>query len=226
MVRKYFTGIVMALLALVMVVGCDTTAKEGTPVPKQETTTVKVTPPEKASEKSKLPTTPSPTAKKNDQCVHTTAGWFTEAKDTGILMAGMDELSNVRIGRHECFDRIVFDVDTADRVGFRAQYVPVAKNGATGNDVSVAGSAVLDVTVDAWAKKYALGLGGPDGAITNNDGIIFDSTDWKALRQVRFVMTYEGHTQFAVGVDSESPFEIYHLPREDGKMRVVIDIKH
>src|SRR5690242_9959449 len=65
----------------------------------------------------------------------------------------------VRIGRHDCYDRIVFDVDGPAPVGYTVSYVPVVYSDAKGDPLPVPGGATLEVVVRA-VERGADG-GGP-----------------------------------------------------------------
>ncbi|MGQ4819442.1 AMIN-like domain-containing (lipo)protein, partial [Enterococcus faecium] len=52
-------------------------------------------------------------------------------------------VTDVRVGRYEGFDRVVFEVDGVGLPGWDARYVPEARSAGSGSPVDVAGDAVL-----------------------------------------------------------------------------------
>ena len=145
-------------------------------------------------------------------CDQAVAGW-TDVHDGGnSLVSG--KITDVHTGRHDCYDRVVFDISSAEDVGYSAAYVPVVRMDASGKPVEVAGGAFIQLSIDAWVGEPVPADFGP-------------VTDWKSLRQVKSAGSFEGITRYGIGVDHKVPFNVYRLPGTDGKsMRVVVDIAH
>ncbi len=134
--------------------------------------------------------------------------WNTDTKIRGTgLVQG--ELFDVRPGQHECWDRIVFDINTTEYVGFKIGYVPVVTRDGSGFEVPVAGSAALQLTINAWAPVLF-------------DGYSY-TADWGALREVKYAGSFEGVTTFAIGTNGARPFAVSHWLEGD-TMHVIIDI--
>jgi hypothetical protein len=152
-----------------------------------------------------------------------TRTWGTGTKQSAPYTTA--ELYNVRAGRHACYDRVVFDVNGADPVGYSVSYVRKVLADGSGQPVPVAGGAALEVIVHApdffaapgghqpWREPWRVGqaLAGP--------------TRWPALKEVRFAGSFEGQTTFAAGVRARLPFRVFTL-NSDGTRRVIIDIAH
>lgn len=134
--------------------------------------------------------------------------WNTSSKERGVGLV-MGQLFDVRPGQHECWDRIVFDLDTTDYVGFEIGYVPVVTQDGSGFEVPVAGSAALQLTIDAWAPELFAGYG--------------YNANWGALREIKYAGSFEGVTTFAIGVTGVLPFAVSHW-QEGDTMHVIIDI--
>lgn len=62
--------------------------------------------------------------------------------------ASATPLGNVRTGRHECFDRVVFDFDGSAN-GYRVEYVSELRSDGEGRRPSVAGNAIVRVVLKA-----------------------------------------------------------------------------
>lgn len=158
---------------------------------------------------------PTTTAASN-VCKETYGHWNTMGDSTDSLMVRGD-VYMVRTGQHECFDRIVIDVDTRREVGYHARYVDVVEHTGSGFRVPVAGEAALELVVDA---PFALSL---------HDDMPEDFTttpDWKTLREVKFAGSFEGLTKLAIGVDSKVKFGVFHHTDTNGETHVVVDLVH
>lgn len=133
-----------------------------------------------------------------------------------------------RVGRHACYDRVVFDINGPQAVGLAARYVPVVLVDPTGTPVPVAGRAVLQVTVRApilgvdsqghqpWRKAPTVGQSLVSAS---------DISGWRSLRAVTFAGSFEGQTNVAVGVREKLPFRVL-MTSERGYRHVVLDIAH
>jgi hypothetical protein len=151
------------------------------------------------------------------------ATWGTSLKESAPYTAA--ELYGVRSGRHDCYDRVVFDVNGADMVGYHVRYVESVHADGSGESIPVAGDAALEVIVHApdfasassghqsWRDPWKVGE------------TLLDPRGWRALDAVKFAGSFEGQTTFAVGVDARVPFRVHTLP--DGALtHIVLDIAH
>jgi hypothetical protein len=133
----------------------------------------------------------------------------------------------VRVGQHDCYDRVVFDVNGPAAVGYSVRYVDVVREDGSGTQRPVAGAAALEVVVHA----PALGL--------DNHGYVGKSlakpgedlytaaqlAGWRSLKQVRYAGSFEGQTTIAVGVRARLPFRVFTLPDTRSQIvRVVLDV--
>ena len=84
-------------------------------------------------------------------------GWGSGPKTGGVVMSG-DHLVDVRTGRHDCYDRIVFEVPGGGRVGYHVQYVDRFYADPSGQYIPVAGGAILDIAVGAWSYDLDAGV--------------------------------------------------------------------
>ena len=154
-----------------------------------------------------------------------TAAWNTAPDDGGFALSPA-ELTDVRVGRHACYDRVVFDVDGSDPVGFTASYVPVVQADGSGQEVPVEGDAALQVVIRA---PY-LGTHDPeawDDMPRAGDDLVAASqlSGWNALRGVVFAGTFEGQSTLAVGIQEKRAFRVWTLDSPD-RQRVILDIAH
>lgn len=154
-------------------------------------------------------------------------GWGTNTKSGSAAMSP-SPLYLTRVGRHACYDRVVFDINGSEAVGFVARYVPVVTADGSGEPVPVTGRAVLEVVVRAP-------IHGADnqghqpwrGAPTVGEDLVgpAEISGWSSLRAVTFAGSFEGQTTLAVGVRERRPFRVW-VSSEPGYRHVVLDIAH
>ena len=141
-----------------------------------------------------------------------------------------DPLYVVRVGQHECFDRIVMDVNGAADVGYLVKYVPVVSADGSGQPFPVAGKAALQVVLHAPAQGSDDTGHQPGKILANAGDRLYPASklaDWQSLREIRFAGSFEGYSTVAVGVRDKLPFRVStELDKTDEVRHVVIDIAH
>jgi hypothetical protein len=147
---------------------------------------------------------------------------------SGSLAMSQSPLYLTRVGRHDCFDRVVFDVNGSQAVGFVARYVPVVLADGSGKSVPVKGRAALEVIVRA--PIYGTDDSGHQPSRpspTVGESLITPPaiSGWPSLRAVRFAGSFEGQTTVAVGVRERLPFRAF-VTRDGAYQHVVLDIAH
>lgn len=136
-------------------------------------------------------------------------------------------LTDVRAGRHACFDRVVIDLrGPAERApSYDVRYVPAVSEQGSGAPVPLRGGAALQVIVrvpahDEWYRPtYAPG----DAAD------VVDVTGFETVRQVAWAGSFEGQTVLGIGTRAHLPFRTFVLlgdPGSDRAGRLVIDVGH
>jgi hypothetical protein len=137
--------------------------------------------------------------------------------DTGDASADARvTVSDIRIGAHDGFDRVVFEVGGTGSPGWDVRYVDVAAAQGTGDPVDVAGDAVLQVTLTGVGYPYDTGVEEyARGSSTGADTTVVTEVVWDA--------TYEGTSLAFLGTTAQYPFRVYSLT---GPTRVVVDIAH
>ncbi|HZC54159.1 MAG TPA: hypothetical protein VE441_16910 [Mycobacterium sp.] len=134
----------------------------------------------------------------------------------------------VRVGRHACFDRVVFDLNGGAAVGYTAGYVPVVKADPSATPVPVAGRAALQVVIRG--PIYGTDSQGHQpwrGAPAVGAHLVAPATlaGWPALTEVTFAGSFEGQTTIAIGVRDKRPFRVW-VSSEHNYQHVVVDIAH
>ncbi|MGY1740796.1 MULTISPECIES: AMIN-like domain-containing (lipo)protein [unclassified Blastococcus] len=124
-------------------------------------------------------------------------------------------VSDIRTGRHDGFDRVVFEVGGAGLPGWDVRYVDDPASQGSGDPVDVAGDAVLQVTITGAGYPYDTGVeefSGPDPLPGSGTAVV---------TEVAFDATFEGTTVAFVGTTARSPFRVYLL---EGPARVVVEV--
>lgn len=121
-------------------------------------------------------------------------------------------VTDVRVGSHATFDRVVFDLEGAGTPGWFADYTKSPAQQGSGHPVAVAGDAALNINIDGTA--YPFELDQPDPQIGTVEGA-------GKVVEVVSAGTFEGHSQFIIGLQSELPYSVQVL---EDPQRVVVDI--
>ena len=126
-------------------------------------------------------------------------------------------VSDIRVGRHDGFDRVVLEVGGEGAPGWDVRYVDQASSQGSGDAVEVAGDAVLQVTVTGAGYPYDTGV--EEFAIADR----VSAPDTEAVTEVAFDGTYEGTSVAFVGTQARAPFRVYLL---EGPTRLVLEVAH
>ncbi len=126
-------------------------------------------------------------------------------------------VTDVRVGHHDGFDRVVFELGGTGTPGWRVEYVDQPIDDGKGDVVAVDGDAYLQVMIsgsgypmDTGVEEYA----GPNPVRAGDDG---------EVEEVLLRGVFEGYTQAFVGVDDEQrPFRVFSL---EDPTRVVVDVR-
>ena len=132
-----------------------------------------------------------------------------------------DPLVAARTGRHDCFDRVVFEF-TGPADGFRVEYVPEVRTDGQGSRLPVAGGAVLRVRLEANVFDQ---LGHLHYDRRPGDHVA-DVRRYRTLRDLVYGGCFEGRTTFGVGVRARLPFRVFTLPGPGSHSRIVLDVAH
>ncbi|MFJ8109073.1 hypothetical protein [Streptomyces sp. NPDC096132] len=148
-------------------------------------------------------------------------GWGSLAKTNWSMTSG-EYITNARTGRHDCYDRFVVDVPGADaaELGYTVHYVDQLIQDPSGVPIPVGGGAILEVIVrapgynpDTGAPTY------PGRAGQALPGV--NLTGYRTFRDAKYAGSFEGQSQFGLGVRARLPFRVLQL---DGHL--VVDVAH
>jgi hypothetical protein len=123
---------------------------------------------------------------------------------------------DIRVGAHDGFDRVVFEVGGIGTPGWDVRYVAAARSQGSGDPVDVAGDAVLQVTLTGAGYPYETGVEEYTGPSLKADGT-------SAVTEVVYDATYEGTSTAFVGTRAKNPFRVYAL---QSPTRIVLEVAH
>ena len=130
-------------------------------------------------------------------------------------------LTNVRAGRHTCFDRLVLDF-RGDTDGYRVEYVSAVHQDGSGEVVPLRGGAKLRVIAEAPAYDHN---GNPTYTPANRRELV-NVAGFTTFRQVAWAGSFEGQTTIGLGVRARLPFRVFTLDGPGSGSRLVIDVAH
>ena len=151
--------------------------------------------------------------------------WGSLAKSSPDMTRG--PIVGARVGKHDCFDRLVIDLGGKPAPGYFAQYIDGFYNQDTGERVPVAGGAILKVRVlapghDAYYRPTVPWRFGTH-IVTPEQ---FSASGFPTFRDLVYGATYEGETDFVLGVRARLPFRVFKLDGPGGGSRLVVDVAH
>jgi hypothetical protein len=143
--------------------------------------------------------------------------WGSQLK-TATTTTALPELTNIRAGRHNCYDRLVFDVRGGNVTGYSVQYVTVmARPGEGQVVVPLRGGAKLSVTAHVPAYDDV----GQSTYRPANRAELVNVTGYRTFRQVAWAGSFEGESTVGLGTRARLPFRVFTLPGH-----LVVDVAH
>ena len=130
-------------------------------------------------------------------------------------------VTNVRTGQHLCFDRMVVDLNGPVR-GYAVQYVSQVVQDGSGFAVPVRGGARLQVRVNAPSYD----ANGNSTFSPANPAELANVAGYQTFRQVASAGSFEGYSNFGLGVRARLPFRVFALDGPGNGSRLVIDVAH
>ncbi len=156
--------------------------------------------------------------------------WGSLAKQGTLAGTGPSLLTNVRAGRHECYDRLVLDLRSEGTArpatGWRAQYVAQVPLGETGRPLPMRGGAFITIRFTGYGYDPMTGV--PTYAPANVRELV-DVSGYRTFRKVALADDFEGVVVIGLGVRARLPFRVFTLvgsPTSPSGARLVIDVAH
>jgi hypothetical protein len=146
-------------------------------------------------------------------------GWGSGAKSHAPTSTR--QLTNVRAGRHACYDRVVLDLN-GRAPGYAVAYVAAVHADGSGALVPLRGGARLQVVLLAPSYDSA----GHNTYRPANRRELVDVSGYRTLRQLAWAGSFEGQTTIGVGVRARLPFRVFTLAGPGSGSRLVIDVAH
>ena len=146
--------------------------------------------------------------------------WGSLTKAGGVETA--PNLTGVRAGRHDCYDRLVLDLRGGSSAGFHVSYVDAVYTDASGVLVPLRGGARLQIVVHASSYD----VNGHPTYIPANPSELANVSGYRTFRQVAYVGSFEGQTTVGLGVRARLPFRAFTLAGPVGGSRLVVDVAH
>ena len=156
--------------------------------------------------------------------------WTTDPQ-VAVTPPLIHELVYARVGRHECYDRIVFDVNGIVEgpgvVGYDVSYVPEeVTSDPRGEPIPTAGPAALRIVVRAPSEDVDGHQPWRPRAQVGDDLVPADQMrDWGTFTQVTLAGSFEGQSTIAVGLSARLPFRVGAF-EDDGGSHVYVDVAH
>lgn len=144
--------------------------------------------------------------------------WGSLAKSGGASTSA--PVTDVRAGRHDCYDRIVVDV-AGGPAGYTVGYVAAVHAQGSGAVLPLRGGAFLQIDLQAPASNN----GGPTYTPANPRELV-DVAGYRTFRQAAWGGSYEGYTTVGLGVRARLPFRVLTLDGPGTATRLVIDVAH
>lgn len=126
------------------------------------------------------------------------------------------DMVGLRAGRHDCYDRLVFDFNGSPE-GYWVSYMDQVTEDGSGAPIPLRGGARLAVLVYAPAYDESFQ---PTYTYANRAELV-NVNGYQTFRQVAWAGSWEGTTTVGLGVRARLPFRVHTLPG-----RIVIDVAH
>ena len=161
----------------------------------------------------------------------TTAASASAAPYCGIVWGSLTKsgsveaapnLTGVRAGRHDCYDRLVLDLRGGSSAGFHVSYVDAVYTDASGALVPLRGGARLQIVVHASSYD----VNGQRTYTPANPSELANVAGYQTFRQVAYAGSFEGQTTLGLGVRARLPVRAFVLAGPGDGSRLVVDVAH
>jgi hypothetical protein len=146
--------------------------------------------------------------------------WGSGAKAAGALSQA--PLLTTRTGRHDCYDRVVFEFD-GRATGYRAAY---AEAYTQGEGLALSPYTAGDVVIQLVLLNPAYSATGASSYPYRAGDHVANVLRYRTLRDVVYGGSFEGYTTFAIGVRARLPMRVFTLAGPGTHSRIVLDVAH
>jgi hypothetical protein len=140
--------------------------------------------------------------------------WGSGPRDRALMV--QNRLQDARVGKHACFDRLVFDLGVGRAPGYHVSYVPAFRTQGSGMLVPTAGRAKLLVNVRAPAAA----------SFSSSNRHLVSVAGFAEFRQVAGLGSFEGITSIGLGLAATAPFRVLEFRNASNHVELVIDVAH
>jgi hypothetical protein len=165
---------------------------------------------------SAAPRTASATTTTTTSCPR---GWGSLPEANSRMV--QSPITNVRTGRHACYDRLVVDL-RGRAPGYDVRYVSTVRQDGSGFAVPLRGGAKLQIVVRAPSYDTS----GQSTYNPANRRELSNVSGYSTFRQVAFAGSFEGQTTIGLGVRARLPFRVFTLAGPGTSSRLVVDVAH
>jgi len=208
-------GIVSVLVLAMAACSDDAEPTSPSTTAASASSTAPATPSGSASSSASGPATSSTTTDPDEEPL---TGFDLDEKDGGGFPDLGDDIGpgeGVRVGRHEGYDRVVFDFTGTGTPTYRVRYVDTPVADGSGDTVSVDGDAYLEVLVTTVSIPGAGQERPADSSAADLEGTVVAEAN-------AIFGGFEGYGQTFIGVrDTQRPFRV---SVESAPTRLVVDI--
>jgi hypothetical protein len=145
--------------------------------------------------------------------------WGSLAKTAGPSTSPTSYLTNIRTGQHDCYDRMVLDLNGTTAAGYDVRYVSNVYADASGQLIPLSGGAKLQIVLKAPAYNSSGTATYPGVTGQKLPGV--NLTGYQTFRDAKFAGSFEGRTTIGLGVRAQLPFRVTTETN-----RVIIDVAH
>jgi len=146
---------------------------------------------------------------------HARPAWDTSPVRVTRDVAPAPKVTDLRVGEHCRFDRVVIDLD-GKIPGYTVRYVRELRYDGSGEAVPLRGRKFISVTLFPARAHNARGE-------SVYEGPRLRQYDMPALRGVAFTGDYEAQVSFGLALRDRSDFRVFTLHAPN---RIVIDVRH
>jgi hypothetical protein len=131
-------------------------------------------------------------------------------------------ITTARAGQHACYDRFVVELAGGPQAGWYVRYVSQVTQPGSGAVIPVRGGARLQLSLHAPAYNSA----GQPTYNPQNPREAVSVAGFRTFRQVAYAGSFEGYTDFGLGVRARLPFRVFALAGPGTHTRIVVDVAH
>jgi len=145
--------------------------------------------------------------------------WGSLPKSAGPSTSPTKYLTNIRTGQHDCYDRMVLDLNGTTAAGYDVKYVSNVYADGSGQLIPLSGGAKLQIVLKAPAYNGSGVATYPATTGQKLPGV--NLTGYQTFREAKFAGSFEGQTTVGLGVRAQLPFRVTTETN-----RVIIDVAH